>query len=217
METVIAFYTLPAQPALAYESSLLSFWNCSSDSCSRDSAAGGGGDGITSNTALLISQGQTLVTFVQAWLNGQQVLVGTKCNKLLLLNVDTRTAPHIPAFQEVALPRVHPRPHSLPAPPAGGPNAVQNALWSVAMLLGNGRRSSDGTPTTLLFSSSAPNLEMQQESGSMRHCTAITALHDDLCSAITKVKLIHTRTGGGGGSSHQGGARFSTWRSLGHV
>ena len=70
--------------------------------------------------------------------------MGTKCNKLLLLNVDTHTAPHIPAFQEVPLPCVNPRPLA-PAPlPAPEAEAVRDNSWGSDMLVRTASWSTDG-------------------------------------------------------------------------
>lgn len=73
---------------------------------------------------------------LQAWLNNQQAVVGTKCNKLLLLNLDRRGAPELPALQEIVLPK----PVDRNIRDSLRPNAVQSALWGVSMLLRSTQR-----------------------------------------------------------------------------
>ena len=90
----------------------------------------------------------------QAWLNNQQVVVGTKCNRLLLLNADTCSAPHLPPLQVIQLPRP---PDRQPREPAQA-HIVQNALWSVGMLLRSGHNgehwNGDCLPPSLQISNS---------------------------------------------------------------
>lgn len=81
----------------------------------------------------------------QAWLSSRQAVVGTKCNKLLLLGIDAPGSPKLPPLQEVALPQL--------ATGVGRnraqPNAVQNALWSVGMLLRSAQSGGNSTGVPL--------------------------------------------------------------------
>ena len=67
---------------------------------------------------------------MQAWLSSQQVAVGTKCNKLLLLTADRCRSPGFPLLQSVPLPAAPSRPAGTAAYPAWD-GAVHNALWTI--------------------------------------------------------------------------------------
>ena len=67
---------------------------------------------------------------MQAWLSSQQVVVGTKCNKLLLVTADRCRSPGFPLLQSVHLPAAPSRPAGTATYPAWD-GAVHSALWSI--------------------------------------------------------------------------------------